>query len=175
MYYPMAVQGTDDSKSDAMTWLKERLPALAILGVSGFLLWHLMNRPPTYAQNGGRRRRRARSRSYEENRRGLSKGKLVDRVSTESGVDKREVRAALDGLRAVVTKQLAPGGAGEVTIPGIAKLKTKHVKARKRRRGVNPFTGEEQWFKAKPATKKVKALILKDVRVAAAKKRRKRS
>ena len=36
--------------------------------------------------------------------------------------------------------------------------------ARKARKGVNPFTGEEMMFKAKPATKVVKATVLKGLK-----------
>ena len=36
--------------------------------------------------------------------------------------------------------------------------------ARKARRGINPFTGEEQMFKAKPATKVVKIRPLKKLK-----------
>jgi nucleoid DNA-binding protein len=36
--------------------------------------------------------------------------------------------------------------------------------ARKARMGVNPFTGEEMMFKAKPASKAVKVLALKGLK-----------
>lgn len=169
--YPMEARavGADDSTTGTFaSWCKAHLPALAIVGVSGALLWHLMKRSPPYQPNVSEG-------SYATNGRGLTKSKLVSKIASQSGVEARDVRAALAGLQEVVKKQLGPGGAGQVTIPGIAKLKRKNVKAKKRRRGVNPFTGEEQWFKAKPATRKVRATILKDVRVAAAKKPRKRS
>lgn len=170
MTYPITVRqyGAADQPSDVLTWLKDHLPALAIVGVSGFLFWHVVSRKTSYHPNAG-------SRGYEANRRGLTKSKLVHKIADQAGIEPKEVRATLAGLQEVVKKQLGPGGAGEVTIPGIAKLKRKNVKAKKRRKGINPFTGEEQWFKAKPATKKVKATILKDVRKAAAKKPRRRS
>lgn len=170
MTYPIPARqyGVNEQPGGAMNWLKDHLPALAILGVSGLLVWHAISGRAAYRPNPGRR-------SFLANRRGLTKSKLVHKIADQTGVEAKEVRATLAGLQEVVKKQLAPGGAGEVTIPGIAKLKRKHVKAKKRRKGVNPFTGEEQWFKAKPATKKVKATILKDVRNAAAKKSRRRS
>ena len=37
-------------------------------------------------------------------------------------------------------------------------------KATKARKGVNPFTGEEMMFKAKPASKKVRVLALKQLK-----------
>jgi len=166
---PPRQYGADDKTGGAVAWLKGHWPALAILGVTGFMFWHAVSgrsAAPAYRANVRR--------SYESNRRGLTKSKLVQKIAAEADIEPKAVRATLSGLQEIVKKQLGPGGAGEVTIPGIAKLKRKNVKAKKRRKGVNPFTGEEQWFKAKPATKKVKATILKDVRKAAAKKSRRR-
>lgn len=160
--------GTEQQPGNVLDWIKQRLPAIAIVGVSAYLFWHAASGKAAYRANPSRR-------TYESNKRGLTKSKLVHKIADQTGVEPKEVRATLAGLQEIVKKQLAPGGAGEVTIPGIAKLKRKHVKAKKRRKGINPFTGEEQWFKAKPATKKVKATILKDVRKAAAKKSRRRS
>jgi len=47
------------------------------------------------------------------------------------------------------------------SIPGLLKLRVVKKPARKARKGVNPFTGEEMMFKAKPASKAVKATTLK--------------
>ena len=41
------------------------------------------------------------------------------------------------------------------------KLTVKKAPAKPRRKGINPFPGEEQWFAAKPASKKVRARALK--------------
>jgi nucleoid DNA-binding protein len=41
------------------------------------------------------------------------------------------------------------------------KIKTLNKPARKARKGVNPFTGEEMMFKAKPASTVVKVQALK--------------
>ena len=50
------------------------------------------------------------------------------------------------------------------TIPGLVKLTVRKKPAVKARKGVNPFTGEEMMFKAKPASKVVKAVPLKAVK-----------
>jgi nucleoid DNA-binding protein len=44
------------------------------------------------------------------------------------------------------------------------KLKVVAKKATKARMGVNPFTGEKMMFKAKPASKKVRVLALKNLK-----------
>ena len=53
---------------------------------------------------------------------------------------------------------------GLFAIPGLVKLKVARKPATKARKGVNPFTGEEMMFKAKPASKKVKAMALKNLK-----------
>jgi len=45
---------------------------------------------------------------------------------------------------------------GKVTVSEFGTFKIKRTKAKKKRKGRNPFTGEEIWLKGKPAGKKVK-------------------
>jgi nucleoid DNA-binding protein len=42
------------------------------------------------------------------------------------------------------------------TVPGLLKMRVVKKPARKARKGVNPFTGEEMMFKAKPTRSRVK-------------------
>jgi nucleoid DNA-binding protein len=90
----------------------------------------------------------------------LTKSEFIGAIAKESGLEKKQVVAALDGLNAVVVKQLSKG-AGEVVLPGLLKLVTVKKPAVKERQGRNPFTGEMTTFKAKPATKVVKARPVK--------------
>ncbi len=57
---------------------------------------------------------------------------------------------------------------GEFTLPGILKITTVAKPAKKARKGINPFTGEEQMFKAKPASIGVKVRPLKKLKESAA-------
>ncbi|MEM7281726.1 MAG: HU family DNA-binding protein, partial [Pseudomonadota bacterium] len=50
------------------------------------------------------------------------------------------------------------------TVPGLMKIKSVKKPATKARKGINPFTGEEMMFKAKPARKAVKVLPLKGLK-----------
>ena len=54
--------------------------------------------------------------------------------------------------------------AGEFTVPGLMKLIVKSKPAKKARKGINPFTGEEMTFKAKPAQRVVKVRTLKKLK-----------
>jgi hypothetical protein len=52
-------------------------------------------------------------------------------------------------------------------LPGLLKVTSVNVPAKPKRKGINPFTKEEQWFAAKPATVKVKVRPLKKLKDAA--------
>ncbi|MCC6171207.1 MAG: HU family DNA-binding protein, partial [Gammaproteobacteria bacterium] len=53
---------------------------------------------------------------------------------------------------------------GLFTLPGLLKLKVVKKPATKAREGINPFTGEKMTFKAKPASRKVRAMPLKNLK-----------
>ncbi|MFP3647546.1 HU family DNA-binding protein [Paraburkholderia sp. SIMBA_054] len=59
-------------------------------------------------------------------------------------------------------------GAGEFTLSGLLKIGVQQVPAKKKRFGKDPFTGEERWFDAKPATVRLKVRALKKLKDAAA-------
>ena len=77
------------------------------------------------------------------------------------------MRALLAALESVVTASLSKKGAGSFTLPGLLKVTSVSVPAKPRRKGVNPFTKQEQWFEAKPASTKVKVRPLKKLKDAA--------
>lgn len=49
-------------------------------------------------------------------------------------------------------------------LPDLLKLKIRAVPAKPKRKGVNPFTGQEVTFPAKPASRKVRAWPLKKLK-----------
>ncbi len=98
----------------------------------------------------------------------LSKSGLVAHVSETSGVAARDVRAVLSALEGAVANSVHKKGAGSFTLPGLLKITVVNVPAKAKRKGINPFTKEEQWFAAKPASVKVKVRPLKKLKDAAA-------
>ena len=68
------------------------------------------------------------------------------------------------GLSDVIELHLKKKGPGEFTLPGIAKFRVIHKPATKARQGVNPFTGEQMMFAAKPARNVVKIRALKKLK-----------
>ena len=91
----------------------------------------------------------------------LTKSQLLTTLSETTGVPKKQTAAVLQELSAVISRHLKKGAAGVFTLPGLVKIKTLSKPARKARKGVNPFTGEEMMFKAKPASIAVKVQALK--------------
>ena len=98
----------------------------------------------------------------------LSKSGLVAHIAENSGVATRDVRAVLASLESAVHASVSKKGAGSFTLPGVLKITSVNVPAKPKRKGINPFTKEEQWFAAKPATVKVKVRPLKKLKDAAA-------
>ena len=97
----------------------------------------------------------------------LSKSGLVAHIAENSGVAARDVRAVLASLEGAVHASVSKKGAGSFTLPGLLKITSVNVPAKPKRKGINPFTKEEQWFAAKPATVKVKVRPLKKLKDAA--------
>ncbi|ANH71824.1 bacterial DNA-binding family protein [Ralstonia insidiosa] len=97
----------------------------------------------------------------------FTKASLVSHLAEQAELDTKAVKAVLLHLENTIVATLHKKGAGEFTLPGLFKVTSVKVPATKRRFGKNPFTGQEQWFEAKPATVRVKVRALKKVKDAA--------
>lgn len=91
----------------------------------------------------------------------LTKSQFVAAIAEGSGVPKKQVAAVLDALNAVVVAQLSKKGPGVVTLPGLLKLSVTDKPAVPARNGIDPFTKQPKLFKAKPASRAVKARAVK--------------
>merc|ERR1719436_1704459 len=83
-------------------------------------------------------------------------------VAETVGLKPKDVKAAIEGLVAVAADQLKKNGSFKVG--GCLNLKLKKKPATPARKGVNPFTKEPCVFKAKPASKTVRALAMKKLK-----------
>ena len=91
-----------------------------------------------------------------------TKSQIYNGIADATGLKRKEVVGVFDALSVQVKKSLRKHG--QFTVPGLCKMKVKRVPAKKARKGINPFTGEEMMFKAKPASKKVRCLPIKAVK-----------
>jgi len=89
----------------------------------------------------------------------MSKTELVEAITNQSGLDKKQVTAVLDTLNNVIYSELK--AQNEVVIPGLLKLTAVTKPAVPEREGINPFTKEPTMFKAKPERKVIKPRPLK--------------
>jgi nucleoid DNA-binding protein len=89
----------------------------------------------------------------------LKKTEVFTYIAGAAELSRKEVSAVFDALTEVMHRCLA--GPGEFTVPGLMKCKVQRKPATKARKGINPFTGEEVMFKAKPARSVVKIRPLK--------------
>ncbi len=90
-----------------------------------------------------------------------TKSEILAKISEDTELTRKEVTAVLESLSGLIESNLKPRGPGVFNMPGLFKIKVIKKKARPARKGINPFTGEETVFKAKPASKAVKILPLK--------------
>jgi nucleoid DNA-binding protein len=97
----------------------------------------------------------------------LNKTQLIAYLVEQSGVEAKAVKAVLASLETSVLGSVDKKGAGEFTLPGLFKVSVQKVPAKAKRFGKDPFTGEERWFPAKPASVKVKVRPLKKLKDAA--------
>ena len=93
-----------------------------------------------------------------------SKAQVLSAIAEETGLAKKEVSAVFDSLKDLIHRHLKSRGAGVFTLPGLAKITVTKKPATKERKGVNPFTGEQTVFKAKPARRVVKVRPLKGLK-----------
>jgi len=94
----------------------------------------------------------------------LTKTQIVGSLADSTGLTKKQVSAVMDAMNNLIEGSIKKRGAGEFTIPGMMKITTVRKPAVKARKGINPFTGEETMFKAKPATTAVKIRPLKKMK-----------
>ena len=94
----------------------------------------------------------------------MTKSQIVGHLSEKSGLTKVQINGVLDTLSELMVKELSQKGPMKFVLPGVMKVSSKKKPATKARKGTNPFTGEEMMFKAKPASKKVRALPLKSLK-----------
>merc|ERR1711933_443892 len=80
-------------------------------------------------------------------------------VASSTGLKSKDVKGVVAGYMSIAAEQLKKNGSFKFF--GALNLKLKKKAATPARKGINPFTKEPCVFKAKPASKTVRALALK--------------
>ena len=91
-----------------------------------------------------------------------TKTEVFSSIAETTGLSKRDVSNVFEALNDQIKKALSGRGGSKIfTIHGLCKIVVQHKPATKERQGINPFTGEQTTFKAKPARNVVKIRPLK--------------
>lgn len=93
-----------------------------------------------------------------------NKTQILNEIAESTELTKKQVQAVLDSLGDVIERHVKKRAVGEFVLPGLLKIQAVKKPAKKARKGINPFTGEETMFKAKPASIAVKIRPLKKLK-----------
>ena len=100
---------------------------------------------------------------FERVSKARTKSQILTTISDHLELSKKQVGEVFEVLGDLIGHDLKKGP-GSFTVPGLMKVVVVKKPATKARKGVNPFTGEEMMFKAKPARNVVKVRPLKGLK-----------
>ena len=93
-----------------------------------------------------------------------TKTQMLNQIAENTELTRKQVQSVLDELTDLIEGHVKKRAVGEFALPGLMKITTVKKPAKKARKGINPFTGEETVFKAKPASIQVKIRPLKKLK-----------
>lgn len=95
----------------------------------------------------------------------LTKSALYAHVAEHTGLKKTEVASVFDALTATIIRELGSKGPGQFTLPGLFKMKTRKIPAKKGgEQKKNALTGEMYVTKPKPASVRITARPVKSLK-----------
>jgi nucleoid DNA-binding protein len=94
----------------------------------------------------------------------MTKSAMIEEIAENTELNKKQVSSVFDELAILIERHIRKRAPGQFTLPGIMKIEVRRKPATKARKGINPFTGAETIFKAKPARNVVKIKPLKKVK-----------
>ncbi len=96
-----------------------------------------------------------------------TKGEVFRILADSTGTSRKQVAGMFDTLSRMMAADLARPAASKpkiFVVPGLMKVKAVYKPPTPAREGKNPFTGEMQMFKAKPASTSIKIRPLKSLK-----------
>merc|ERR1712188_248765 len=94
----------------------------------------------------------------------LTQTQVIASVAETNGLKNKQVKGVIDALFSVACGEIKKNG--NFKLAGMLNLKLKKKPASPAKKGINPFTKEPCVFKAKPASKTVRALAMKKLKEA---------
>ncbi len=90
-----------------------------------------------------------------------TKSEILSNVAKSTQLSRKQVASVFDALSGQIKAGVGKKGPGVFVLPGLMKVMVIHKPATPARKGINPFTKQEQMFAAKPARNVVKIRALK--------------
>ena len=96
-----------------------------------------------------------------------TKSEILAGIVEATQLSRKQVAAVFDALACQIQAAVGKKGPGIFAVPGLLKIVVVNKPAVPAHKGINPFTKQEQMFKAKPARRVVKVRALKALKDAA--------
>lgn len=93
-----------------------------------------------------------------------TKSEILATLADHAGITKKQAATVFETMGTMIQADLKKNAVGAFTVPGMMKVTVQRKPATKARKGINPFTGQEQMFKAKPARNVVKVRPMKGLK-----------
>jgi nucleoid DNA-binding protein len=90
-----------------------------------------------------------------------TKSEILSNIADATELSRKQVASVFDALSGQIKAAVGKKGPGVFALPGLLKIMVIHKPATPQRKGINPFTKQEQIFKAKAARKVIKVRPLK--------------
>jgi nucleoid DNA-binding protein len=97
----------------------------------------------------------------EKSSKPATKSEILANIAQDTQLSRVQVASVLNALSGQIKSALGKKGPGVFALPGLLKIMVIVKPATPKRKGINPFTKQEQVFAAKPARKAVKVRPLK--------------
>ena len=93
-----------------------------------------------------------------------TKSEILANIAESTQLSRKQVSSVFESLSEQIKFAVGKKGPGIFAVPGLMKITVINKPATKARKGINPFTKEEQVFKAKPARKVIRIKPLKGLK-----------
>ena len=90
-----------------------------------------------------------------------TKSEILACLAEATDLSRKQVAGVFDALSACIKNAVGKKGPGVFALPGLLKIMVVQKPAVPAHKGINPFTKQEQMFKAKPARRVVKIRPMK--------------
>lgn len=101
------------------------------------------------------------TKSVKQTAKAPTKSEILTTIAESTELSRKQVASVIDALADQIAAAVGKKGPGVFAIPGLLKITVVTKPATPKRKGINPFTKQEQVFAAKPARKVVKLRPLK--------------